>query len=200
MKKLVIVGASGHGRVIADIAVANGYRDIIFLDDDPKLNMAAGFPVAGTSKDAANYPDADFIVAIGNAGIRKKIQEKLPNVVTLVHPSAVLGRDVLLGEGSVVMAGAVINYGARIGKGCIVNTCASVDHDCVIEDYVHVSVGSHVAGTVHIGEGTWVGAGAVISNNVEICANCMVGAGAVVVKDITEPGTYVGVPAKKNKG
>ena len=70
----------------------------------------------------------------------------------------------------------------------------------MIEDYVHVSVGSHVAGTVHIGEGTWVGAGAVISNNVEICADCMIGAGAVVVKDITEPGTYVGVPAKKNKG
>ena len=76
------------------------------------------------------------------------------------------------------------------------NTCASVDHDCVIGDYVHVSVGSHVAGTVQVGDRTWIGIGSAVSNNLSICNDCMIGAGAVVVKDIDEPGTYVGVPAR----
>lgn len=92
-----------------------------------------------------------------------------------------------------------MNPGAVIGKGCIINTCASVDHDCRVEDFVHVSVGAHVAGTVRIGERTWVGAGATVSNNVRICDDCMIGAGAVVVKDIMERGTYVGVPAERIK-
>ena len=95
------------------------------------------------------------------------------------------------------MAGAVVNPYTKIGQGCIINTCASVDHDCRIGDYVHVSVGSHLAGTVFIGNGTWIGAGAIVSNNVSICENCMVGAGAVVLKDITEPDTYIGIPARK---
>ena len=83
--------------------------------------------------------------------------------------------------------------------GCIINTCASVDHDCVLEDFVHVAVGAHVAGTVSIGAGTWIGAGATVSNNLQICGGCMIGAGAVVIKSITESGTYVGVPAEKIK-
>ena len=95
------------------------------------------------------------------------------------------------------MAGAVINPGAQIGIGCIINTSSSVDHDCVVEDYVHISVGAHLSGTVRVGKGTWIGAGAIVSNNINICGGCMIGAGAVVIKDIAEPGTYVGVPAKK---
>ena len=95
------------------------------------------------------------------------------------------------------MAGVVINPGAQIGKGCIINTSSSVDHDCQIEDYVHISVGAHLSGTIEVGERTWIGAGATVSNNVNICGGCTIGAGAVVVKDITESGTYVGVPAKK---
>ena len=86
---------------------------------------------------------------------------------------------------------------AIIGKGCIINTAASVDHDCVVEDYCHISVGSHLAGTVHTGKHTWIGAGAVVSNNVTVCGECMIGAGAVVVRDINEIGTYAGIPAKR---
>ena len=104
-----------------------------------------------------------------------------------------------LGTGTLVAAGAVINPGAVIGDGCIINTCASVDHDCVLEDFVHRAVGAHVAGTVSIGAGTWIGAGATVSNNLQICGGCMIGAGAVVIKSITESGTYVGVPAEKIK-
>lgn len=198
MRKLAIIGASGHGRVVADIAVKNGYRDIVFLDDDENIHECGGYPIVGKSS-AAQIIDADVIVGIGVASVRKRIQESISEakLITLIHPDAVVARDVVIGAGTVVMAGAVINPGARIGKGCIINTCSSVDHDCEIGDYVHIAVGSHLCGTVTVGEGTWIGAGATVSNNVFICANCMIGAGAVVIKDIKEEGTYVGIPVEK---
>ena len=202
-RQLVIIGASGHGKVIADIAKKLNYSEIVFLDDDTTLVECNGYRVVGTTTDIKNYKSYKFIVAIGNAGIRKKIQNQLTNenlkITTLVHPNAVIGENVVLGEGTVVMAGAVVNPCVTIGNGCIINTCASVDHDCVIGDFAHVSVGAHVAGTVIIGENTWIGAGATIINNLNICGSCMIGAGAVVVKDITEKGTYIGVPAKRLK-
>ena len=197
MNRLIIIGASGHGKVIADIAVRNGYDNIAFLDDNAAIRECAGFPVIGKTADA-NQLDGDKIVAIGNPAIREHIQETIPTA-TLVHPDAVISRRVTLGEGTVVMAGSVINSDAVIGKGCIINTGASVDHDCKIADYVHISVGAHVAGTCFIGKRTWVGAGATVSNNVSICEDCMIGAGAVVVRDIEESGTYVGCPAKRIK-
>ena len=198
MKKLVIIGASGQGKVIADIAIKNGYRDIFFLDDNESINECSGYPVIGKSSEVGNL-DADVIVGIGNADIRKQIQETIDEnkLVTLAHPSAVVAEDVMMGAGTVVMAGAVINPGARVGKGCIINTCSSVDHDCVVGDYVHIAVGSHLCGTVTVGDGTWIGAGATVSNNVSICPDCMIGAGAVVVKNIDLAGTYIGVPARK---
>lgn len=200
-KRLVIIGASGHGKVIADIAVKNGYKEIVFLDDDKAVKTCGEYSVVGASDDVMRYFDCDFVVGIGNAEIRKRIQEELIDkglhVVTLIHPKAVVARDVSLGVGTVVMAGAIINPGSTVGNGCIINTSASVDHDNTISDYVHVSIGSHLAGTVNIGTCTWIGAGAIVNNNVSICENCMVGAGAVVVKNITEPDTYIGVPARK---
>ena len=197
LKKLIIIGASGHGKVIADIAIRNGYEDIVFLDDDENVKECAGFPVIGKTREAKEM-EGDKIVAIGNPKIRERIQEGLDDVVTLIHPDAVISRRVEIGEGTVVMAGAVINSDAVVGKSCIINTGASVDHDCVLGDYVHVSVGSHLSGTVNAGKGTWIGAGATVSNNVNICGDCMIGAGTVVIKDIDKPGTYVGVPAKEN--
>ena len=201
MNNLVIVGASGHGKVIADIAEKVGYTDIVFLDDNPKVESCGNYKVVGGCKSAQSYKNADFIVAIGNSKIRRKIQSEFIgmglHIVSLIHPSAVIASNVKIGVGTVVMAGAVINPCSVIGQGCIINTCASVDHDCRIGDYVHVSVGAHVAGTVIIGDDTWVGAGATASNNIEITNECMIGAGAVVIADITEHGTYVGVPAKK---
>lgn len=199
MKRLIIIGASGHGKVISDIAIKNGYKDIVFLDDNENIKSCAGFIVAGKVEEFNKMMDSDFIVAIGNAKIRRKIQNKIPraNVITLIHPNAVIGKDVEIGCGTVVMAGAVINSGATIGTGCIINTSCSVDHDCKIDDFVHISVGSHVAGTVSIGKDTWIGAGAVISNNIQICKNCIIGAGGVVIEDIYEPGIYIGTPVKK---
>lgn len=198
MKKLAIIGASGHGKVVADIARKNGYKEIVFLDDDDRIHECGGYPVIGKSTEAGTI-DADVIVGIGNADVRKRIQEAIPNEksVTLIHPNAVVAEDTVIGKGTAVMAGAVINSGARVGNGCIINTCSSVDHDCEVGDYVHISVGSHLCGTVTVGNGTWIGAGATVSNNISICSDCMIGAGAVVVNDIKESGIYVGVPARR---
>ena len=201
VRKLLIVGASGHGRVVADIARKNNYRDIAFLDDNEQLRSCGGYPVLGKCDIAACYPEADFIIAVGNAKVREEIQKYAIshglNIITLVHPDAVVGRDVEIGTGSVVMAGAVVNPGTKIGEGCIINTCASIDHDCKVSGFVHAAVGSHTAGTCMVGRRTWIGAGAIVSNNINICSDCMIGAGAVVIKDIKEPGTYVGVPAER---
>lgn len=202
MKDLIIIGAGGHGRVIADIAQKLGvYTSISFLDDgDGKESM--GLPIIGKTADVEKYiATADIFVAIGNSKIRAKFVEELllkgATVPTLVHPNAVIGSQVEMGAGTAVMAGAVINPCAKLGKGVIVNTCSSIDHDCMIGDYCHIAIGSHVAGAVTLGTHTWIGAGATVSNNVKICKNCMIGAGGVVVKDITEEGTYIGVPARK---
>lgn len=194
LKKLIIIGASGHGKVIADIAVNNGYEDIVFLDDNESVLECAGYPVIGKTCQAAKM-DGDKIIAIGNAVVREKIQKNI-KVITLVHPDAVISRRVQIGDGTVVMAGAVINSDTVIGDGCIINTGASVDHDCKIGNFSHISVGTHIAGTCVIGDRTWIGAGATVSNNVKICCDSMIGAGAVVVNDIDVSGTYVGVPAK----
>ncbi len=201
--KLIIIGASGHGKVVADIAIKmNKWQNIEFLDDDESIKTFMGLEVIGKTADVFIYKDeADFFVAIGNNAVREKVQENLIehglNVVSLIHPRAVIGTDVEIGIGSVVMAGVVINSSSRIGKGCIINTSSSIDHDNIIEDYGHISPGINTAGTVKIGKGSWIGIGSVISNNINICSGCKVGAGAVVVKDITEPGTYVGVPVRK---
>lgn len=181
--------------MIADIARLCGYDEIAFLDDNPNLRECMGYPVVGNSEMSV---EGDIFVAIGNAGVRRKLMER-SHPVTLVHPSAVVADGVQIGEGSVVMAGAVINPGVSIGRGCIVNTCASVDHDCVVADYTHISVGAHLCGCVCVGEETWVGAGATVSNNVTICGGVIIGAGAVVIKNIEKEGTYVGVPAKRIK-
>ena len=201
--KLIIIGASGHGKVVADIAIKmNKWQRIAFLDDDESIKTSMGLKVIGKMADAFTYKDeADFFVAIGKNATREKVQGKLMDqgmtVVKLIHPSAVIGTDVEIGMGTVVMAGVVINSSSRIGEGCIINTSSSLDHDNIIEDYVHISPGASLAGTVKVGRGSWIGIGSVISNNVNICSGCKVGAGAVVVKDITEPGTYVGVPVRR---
>ena len=196
MNKIVIIGAGGHGRVVADIARACGYEEIVFLDDADRI-LASG-KIADFIKYKEN---ASFVVAIGNSKVREKIQNQLLDngceIARLIHPNSVIGSNVYIGIGTVVMAGTVINNGARIGDGVIINTSSSVDHDDVIGDYSHVSVGAHLAGTVEVGNHTWIGVGSAVSNNVSICEKCMIGAGAVVVKNIEESGTYIGVPARK---
>lgn len=202
-EKLLIIGASGHGRVIADIALKmNKWQSIAFLDDNENVGSSMGIQIIDKSASISKYiDDYDFFVGIGNNVIREKIQRQLEaeeaSIPVLIHPSAIIGEQVYLEAGTVVMAGAVINCCTKIGKGCIINTASTVDHDNVIEDYVHVSPGAHLAGTVKVGRGTWLGAGSVVSNNINITHSCIIGAGAVVIRDITESRTYVGVPVRR---
>ncbi len=203
MNKLIIVGASGHGKVLADIALLNGYHEIFFLDDNEKITSVGEFDVLGKFEKifSLSKKDYDVVIGIGNTAIRRKMQTQLEqqnyNIVTLIHPAAVIAHDVSVGVGTVIMAGAVINSGTVIGKGCIINTLASVDHDNRVGDFVHVSVASHTSGSVKLGDNTWVGIGAVISNNLNISSDVTIGAGAVVVSGIHTQGVYIGVPAKR---
>ena len=200
---LIIIGASGHGKVVADIAIKlNKWQSIAYFDDDDSIKTCMGLQVIGKTVDVIKYKDkAEFFIAIGNNLIRERIYRELENIgietITLIHPSAIIGNDVEIGLGTVVMAGTVINSSSRIGKACIINTSSSVDHDNLIGDFVHIAPGVRLAGTVKVGNGSWLGIGSVVSNNLSICSNCKIGAGAVVVKDIEESGTYIGVPTKR---
>lgn len=199
MNRLFIIGAGGHGKVVADNALKNGYTNVCFIDDRA-TGKCMGFPIVGTSADIEKLNDGktDFIIGIGNNAVRKKIAEKFDvNWVSLIHPSAQIAVNVTVGKGTVVMAGAVINACATVGKHCIINTHAVIEHDNIIEDYVHISPNAALGGTVRIGEQTHIGIGATVINNIDICSNCIIGAGASVVKNITESGTYIGVPVRK---
>ncbi|WP_079525383.1 acetyltransferase [Solibacillus isronensis] len=201
--KLLIIGASGHGKVVAEIAIKmNKWQSIAFLDDDKSIKSSMGLEVIGTSEDVFTHIDEyEIFVGIGNNTTRQRIHEMLEtfgaNIPNLIHPKAVIGNQVDIGTGTAVMAGVVINCCTKIGRGCIINTGSTIDHDNCIDDFVHISPGSHLAGTVKVGKGSWLGIGSVVSNNITITNGCKVGAGSVVVKDITEPGVYVGVPVRR---
>lgn len=199
MNRLIIVGAGGHGKVIADNALKNGYTNICFVDDNA-TEECMGFPIIGTSADLEKLNDGntDFVIGIGNNATRKAVAQKNNvNWVTLIHPSAQIAMNVSVGKGTVVMAGVVINVCATVGEHCIINTGAVVEHDNVIEDFVHISPAVKLGGTVHVGELTHIGIGVTVSNNIDICDHCIVGAGAVIIKNISDSGTYIGVPARK---
>lgn len=198
MNKLIIIGAGGHGRVAADIAELMGYDDISFLDDRSNCDVN----VIGTTNDITKYAaTSDFFVAIGNPDIRKKFFDELKingaRIVRLIHPSAIVARSAILGDGILIAAGAVVGVNAIVEDGAIVNTLSSVDHDCVLKTFSHISGGAHMVGGTHIDSFSFVGVGATIVG--DVCAGCFIGAGAVVAKSITESGTYVGVPARKIK-
>ena len=190
MNRLIIIGAGGHGKVIADNALKNGYTDISFVDDHTQ-GECMGFPIIGKSSEiqALNDGRTDFVMGIGNNVIRKIVVEKYNvNWVTLIHPSDQIAVNVSVGVGTVIMAGAVVNTCSTIGEHCIINTGAIVEHDNVMGDYVHIS-----PGTVVVGQRTWIGTGTSVKNNIEICEDVIVGVGSVVVKDIKNKGTYFGV-------
>lgn len=201
--KLLIIGASGHGKVVADIALNMGkWQTIAFLDDDINLTSSMGLEVIGRTNDISTYKDEyEIFVGIGNNTTRQKLHEKLEtlgaSIPTLIHPNTVIGSEVVIGIGTAIMAGAVINCCTTIGNGCIINTGSTVDHDNVIEDFVHISPGANLAGSVHVGQGSWLGIGSVVSNNVNIIKGCKVGAGAVVIKDLIDEGIYIGVPVRR---
>lgn len=201
MKKLCIIGAGGHGRVIADLArVLNKYDEIFFLDDNKEQRQ--NYYISGRIRDYDRYLDsAEFIVAIGENSTRKSIIEMLNKkgacLATLVHPQSYVSKDTYIENGTVIMAGCVVNAGTRIEQGVILNTCSSVDHNCNIGEFTHIAVGAHLCGSVNIGKQCMIGAGSTIINNISVCDECILGAGCVVVNAVDEKGTYIGVPARK---
>lgn len=207
-KKVIIIGAGGHAKVIADIILKSGDKFEGFLDDNievgTKIDNQEGFKVLGKISSSLKLqeknPKLEFIIGIGNNNIRKNIAEEYNlKYYTAIHPTANIGFGVIIKEGTTVMANACINPFTYIGKHCIINTASIVEHDNIIREYVHISPNATLAGTVVVGIKSHIGASSTIINNVSVSSNVIIGAGAVVVKDITESGTYVGVPARKIK-
>jgi sugar O-acyltransferase (sialic acid O-acetyltransferase NeuD family) len=201
--RLAILGASGHGKVVADIALLLGYTGVVFFDDAwPSKSSVGRWSVVGTTETLLGSV-ADFdavIVGIGDSRIRLEKHAVLTAtnapLVTLIHPAAVVSDFVQIGIGSVICAGAVVNVDARLGVAVIVNTGAAVDHDCRLADGVHIAPGAHLSGDVHVGAGSWIGVGACVKQGVHIGADVMVGAGSVVVSNIPDGVTVVGNPAR----
>ena len=199
MSKLLIIGCGGHGKVVCDVA-ENYYGEIVFADDNKKGEKILSYRVKYSVQEALDSEKCDFIVAVGDNDARErlfyKFLERGFNPVSLVSPNAYIGQEVEIGVGSVVFAGAVINPCTKIGIGCIINTSASVDHDSYLGDFTHVCPGVHMAGTVKVGKGCFIGVGSTVINNITISDGVFLGAGSLVVKNIEKSGKYFGVPAK----
>lgn len=203
MKRLAILGASGHGKVVADAAELCGWESVSFFDDawrDKQINGV--WPVVGDTN-ALLAQVAEFegvLVAIGNNSVReaklRALSERGAALPVLLHPAAMVSRYAEIGAGSVLFAGAVVNADCRIGRGAIINTGATVDHDCVLGDAVHISPGAHLAGGVSIGDRSWVGIGSSVRQLIRIGCDVMVGAGSVVVANFSDGCTVAGVPAR----
>ncbi len=207
-KKIVIIGAGGHAKVIADIILQNikhgadlelkGFLDDSYVEDECKAYF--GKPVIGKLEKISELKDeAEFVIGIGSNDIRKKISEKYPDLsyFTSIHPTAIIGEMVEIKQGTVIMAGVIVNPYTNIGEHCIINSGAVVEHDCSIGNHVHISPNAGLAGGVEVGDCSWVGMGSSFIQGVKIGGNVITGAGSVVIKDLAKPGIYVGVPAKK---
>ncbi|WP_448546974.1 acetyltransferase [Thalassotalea fusca] len=206
MTRLVILGAGGHGRVVADCASATGkYQDIVFLDDClPQRSQNAHWSIVDTPDNWQKYrAQSEFVVAFGQNALRKKYTQEIANedgqLATIIHPSAVISNQVNIGKGSVIFANVTVNFGVTIGDGCILNTACSIDHDCHVHDYVHISPQVAIAGGVTIETMSWLGINSTVIECLTLASGTQTGAGAVIVND-TQPNTlYLGVPAAAHK-
>jgi sugar O-acyltransferase (sialic acid O-acetyltransferase NeuD family) len=207
MQKLLIYGAGGHAKVIVDTVHISGKFEIAGLIDDNADKVGEnllGEEVIGTFSDLVRLysEDTGLILGIGENRARFHVWERLQKAgvkckyVTAIHPSAIIGEEVTLGEGTVVMAGAVINACSDMGRHSIVNTASSIDHDCRIGDFVHIAPGAVLCGGVCVGELSLVGVGAKVLPGVNIGREVVVGAGAVVTRDVADSTCIVGVPAR----
>ncbi|MCB1856781.1 MAG: acetyltransferase [Gammaproteobacteria bacterium] len=203
MKQLLIFGAGGHGKVVADAAQQAGWSEIIFFDDRwPELSALSCWPVAGGKQALAGawLAGGSVAVAVGDNRRRLLLLESFAAqgapLATVFHPSAAVSRYATIGAGSVVFATAAVNADATLGTGVIVNTGASVDHDCILGDGVHISPGARLAGQVRVGNETWIGIGAVIRDGITIGRGCMVAAGAVIINDVADGCRVAGNPGR----
>lgn len=203
-RRVLLVGAGGHGRVVLDALHDLGVTVVGAVDLDGVDRGRFGVPILGRQDDAEAIADeagADaLVVAVGDNPARRRITERLlaagRRLDAVVGRGAVISGSVDVGPGAQLLQASVVNAGTRIGTATIVNTNASVDHDGALGDFVHVAPGAVLGGEVVVGAGTLVGLGARVLPRVRIGAGCTVGAGAVVVDDVPDGQTVVGVPAR----
>ena len=201
-KEICLIGAGGHAKVILALIEELGMRCTAIYDDAEKLHgtLLCGIPVTGPVSALPDREDISAVIAIGVNETRRRISGAFKNIswCTLVHPHSWVHRSVSIGEGSVVFAGSVIQPDSIIGAHTIVNTSVSIDHDCRIGDFCHIAPGCHIAGGVNIGSSVFCGIGSSVTQYLSVCGGVTIGAGAAVTRDITEPGIYTGLPAKRH--
>ncbi|XME04337.1 acetyltransferase [Lachnospiraceae bacterium C1.1] len=197
---IAIIGCGGHARSIADTILHNNEEKLCFFDDAAEENefIFKKYPVY--KMDELNDDFDEYFIAIGDNIRRKELYEEgiidLTRAKTVIHKDSYQGVNSEVLSGSAILSGAHIGADARIGRGCIINTNAVIEHEVWIGDYSHVSVNATICGRARIGNCVFIGAGAVVIDKVKICDDVIVGAGAVVTSNITEKGTYIGVPAR----
>lgn len=196
----VVFGAGGHAKVIVALMHALGEQVGGCIDDDATRwgSRVLGVDVRGPSTIVA--PGTRAVLGIGKNATRQRLANLPMRWATLVHPRAFVDLSAMVGEGSVVFAGAVVQPEARIGTHAIVNTGCRIDHDCVVGAFAHIAPGVTLAGDVTVGEGAFIGAGATVIPGRTIGAWATVGAGAVVLRDVEAHATVVGVPARLLRG
>ena len=192
-----LFGGGGHCKVIIDIILeSKEYSITSIVDQNPKKDFVFDIPVVNF-EGVENFKDKPFIVTIGDNQSRKNVVEIIQaNYLTAIHPKAIVSRFSRVLEGTVVMAGAIINADAQIGRHCIINTGAIIEHECVIDDFVHICPNASIAGNVKVGEGSNIGIGASVIQGVSIGKWVVVGAGTVIIDDIPDYAVVVGIPGK----
>ena len=204
MKSLLIIGAGGHGKVVAETAMSTEKWDkYAFIDEIyPKLKSVLDIPVISNSFETEEIKRSysDVIVAIGNNKKRLQLSVQLINqgfnLVNVLHPSAIISDSAKIAQGTVIFAQSVVQANVEIGMATIINTSVTVDHDCSLGSAVHLSPGAHLGGNVVVGDESWLGLGSSVINDISIGAHVIIGAGAVVVSDIEDKVKAIGVPAK----
>ena len=191
MNRLLIVGAGGHGRSVAEMVLLAGQHELAgFVDDTfPGLTQVWGLPVLGTTAILADYRihANSAIVALGNNRLREELHERLRaagfRLITAIHPTAIVSPKAVIGPGSTIMAGAIVGTEARLGEGVIVNSGAVVDHHCQVEDFGHLGVNACMAGGAVLGRGAWMQAGAALGYGVKIASRTVLAPGEAIASN-----------------
>lgn len=194
--RLDLLGSGGHAKVVADVAARAGFSPIVVWGEAGADGHQ--FPSAVELRPAAALdPETPVLLAFGDLEARRSQRERFPHATPpLVDPTAVIGHGVRIGEGTVVMAGCVVNPNATVGRDVILNTGCVIEHDCVVGDNVHISPSACLTGAARVGDGAHVGAGAVVLPGVRVGEGAVVGAGAVVTRNVAAGLTVAGVPAR----
>lgn len=207
-RSVIIIGGGGHAKVLLDALLKSGIPVAGILDPDTSLhgNRLLGVQILGGDELLSDFPPQHYDLVNGVGSIKLpharrmafiKLKDSGYNFATVVHPSAIIGSEVELGEGSQIMAGTILQSGCRVGYNTIINTRSSLDHDCSIGSHCHIAPGATLSGGVKIGNGVHIGTGATVIQNISIGNDCLIAAGAVVVSDITEGLQVRGVPAQE---